>query len=261
MSQTASGSDLITGSMTHLATAASKQKKAVAVGVVVLLAATLAGSLYLSKRTAFRAQASEALFKARQSLSVEMKALAETLKPAEKKAEPVAKGAKAPAKPEVKLPPMDFVKFDVDAKLKTGIADLEKVAEEFPGTQAGFDAKMQLGSLYFDHGSTPETYEKSAKWFDRAATTAPSSDQSVFALYSLGYSQEALGRCAEAVKTFDRAVNTGAGPLQGELLRAKARCQETLGDKAAAKTTYESIIKALPNSEAAKYAEMKKSNL
>ena len=261
MSQTASGSDLITGSMTHLATAASKQKKAVIVGVVVLLAATLAGSLYLSKRNAFRTQASEALFKARQTLSVEMKALAESMKPAEKKPEPLAKGAKAPAKPETKLPALDFAKFDVDGKLKSGIAELEKVAEEFPGTQAGFDAKMQLGSLYFDHGAAAETYEKSAKWFDRAASTAPSSEQTVFALYSLGYAQEALNRCGDAVKTFDRAVNTGSGSLQGELLRAKARCQETLGDKAAAKATYENIIKILPNSEAAKYAEVKKSTL
>ena len=63
------------------------------------------------------------------------------------------------------------------------------------------------------------------------------------------------------MKTFDRAVNAGSGPFLGEILSGKARCQETIGDKAGAKATYESIVKQLPGSEAAKLAETKKAAL
>lgn len=261
MTNIASGStvsnDVITHSMTRMATTAAKQKKLVAVTIVILLAATLAASLYLNKRNAFRVQASEALFKARQALSVEMKSYAESLKPVVKPAAKKGEKEKAIAA----LPNIEFVKFDVDAQLKTGIAALEKVAAEFPGTQPGFDAKMQLGSLYFDHATSPAAYGVASQWFEKAAATAPSNEQSITALYNLAYAQEALGRCADSVKTFDRALNSGSGPLLAELLRGKARCQETLGDKVAAKATYENMIKLLPNTEAAKFAEMKKASL
>ena len=94
-----------------------------------------------------------------------------------------------------------------------------------------------------------------------AASAAPSNEQAISALYNLGYTQEALGRCADSVKSFDRALNSGSGPFLGELLRGKARCQETLGDKAGAKSTYENMIKQLPGSEYAKIAEAKKAAL
>lgn len=246
MTNTVSGSD----SMTRMATTTSKQKKLVVVAIVILLATTLAASLYLNKRNAFRTQASEGLFKARQALSVELQSFAETLK------KPVVKKGEKPVAPNI-----EFVKFDVDTQLKTGVPALEKVAEEFPGTQSGFDATMQLGSLYFDHAMDNAAYGKASQWFEKAVSTAPSNEQSISALYNLAYAQEALGRCADSVKTFDRALNSGSGPLQGELLRGKARCQETLGDKAAAKVTYENMIKVLPNTEASKFAEMKKATL
>jgi len=258
MSNTASGSpvshDVISDSMTRIATTASKQKKAVVVAMVILLAATLAASLYLNKRNTFRTQASEALFKARQSLETEMKAYADSVKPAEKKTD------KKTEKPTA-APDLTFAKFDVDTVLKTGVSGLEKVADEFSGTQAGFDAKMELGGLYFDHSANAAGFGKSSEWFDRAAGSAPTNEQSITALYNLGYAQEALGRCVDSVKTFDRALNSGSGPFQAELLRAKARCQETLGDKAAAKTTYENMIKTFPNTESARFAEMKKASL
>ena len=47
----------------------------------------------------------------------------------------------------------------------------------------------------------------------------------------------------------------------GELLRGKARCQETLGDKPGAKATYETMIQKLPGTEYAKIAESKKAGL
>ncbi len=258
MSNTAthsSGSqDVISDSMTRIATTASKQKKLVAVGVVLILAATLAASLYLTKRNTFRAQAAEGLFKARQSLSEESKAYAESIKPV------VAKSATT-KKVESPPPNIEFAKFDVDTVMKKSVTEFEKVADGFPGTQAAYDAKMQLGSLYFDHGATPALLGKSAQWFEKASVTAPSNDQVIFALYNSAYAQEALGHCAESVKLFDRALSSGSGPIQGELLRGKARCQETLGDKTGAKATYENIIKALPNTDHSKFAESKKAAL
>lgn len=256
---TSGSNDVISNSMTQIAMSATKQKRLLFVGVVILLAATLAASLYLTKRNAFRAQASEALFKARSTLETEMKAFATSLAPPAKKADPKADPKKAAA--PVAPPSTDFVKFDVDTKLGGAIAALEGVAKTYPNTLAGFDAKMELGSIYFEHGEGAGAYEKALRWFESAASSAPGDEYSSTALYSQGYAQEALGQCAEAVKTFDRAVNAGAGPLLGELLRAKARCQETAGDKAGAKTTYETITKKLPNTEHARFAETKKASL
>jgi TolA-binding protein len=259
--------DLVSDSMTRIATAANKQRKLVIVSAVILLAAALAASLYLTKRNSFRSQASEALFRARTKLTAELKIISDAGLPAKNAAEasvkdekdPKAKAAKKIAPPAA--PSIEFSKFDVDVKLKDGIAALTKVSEEFPSTLAGFDAKMQLGSLYFDHAENVAAYEHSATWFESAASSAPSNEQSITALYNLGFAQEALGKCPEAVKTFDRAMNSGSGPFLGELLRGKARCQETLGDKGGAKATYENIIKQLPNSESAKFAETKKATL
>ena len=259
-SSLASG-DLVSDSMTRIATAASKQRKLVIVGAVILIAGALAASLYLSKRSTFRSQASEALFRARTKLDAELKAMGEAAKPAAPAAKIDPKTKKAiPAAP-VAAPSLEFTKFDVDAKLKEGTAALAKVAEEFPGTLAGFDAQMQLGSLYYDHGEGAAGYEKALTWFEAAASSAPSNDQATAALYNLGYTQEALNRCADSVKSFDRALNSGSGPFLGELLRGKARCQETLGDKAGAKSTYENMIKQLPGTEYAKVAEAKKASL
>ncbi|MBS1961472.1 MAG: tetratricopeptide repeat protein [Bdellovibrionales bacterium] len=251
--------------MTRIATAASKQRKLVIAAGIVILAAALAGSLYLTKRSAFRSQASEALFKARTKLAADLKSYGDSLAPAKeaKKAESTAKDAKGKAaKKETPVAPsLEFAKFDVSEKLKDGVAALEKVAEDFPGTMAGFDARMELGGLYFDHATGPADYEHASQWFGSASTTAPGNEQTIAALYNLGYAQEALGKCADSVKTFDRALNSGSGPLLGELLLSKARCQETLGDKAGAKATYENVIKQLPNTESAKTAETKKATL
>lgn len=253
--------DVLSDSMTRIATVASKQRKLVIVTGVILLAAALAASLYLAKRNTFRSQGAEALFKARTKVSAELTAIADAMKPAAAPAKIDPKTKKPIAAPAPAAPAIDFVKFDVDAKLKEGVPALTKVAEDFAGTLAGFDAKMQLGSLYYDHAENPAAYEKALHWFESAASAAPGADQSAAALYNVGYAQEALGRCADAVKTFDRAVNAGSGPFLGEILTGKARCQEATGDKAGAKATYESIVKQLPGSEAAKLAETKKAAL
>ena len=63
------------------------------------------------------------------------------------------------------------------------------------------------------------------------------------------------------MKSYDRALNSGSGPFLGEILRGKARCQEMLGDKAGAKSTYEKIEKQLPGTEYAKFADLKKAAL
>jgi TolA-binding protein len=241
--------------MTRLATTASKQRKLVIVAGVILLAATLAASLYLTKRNSYRLQASEALFKARTKLGAELKAISDSMKPAETKVK--AGKDKTPAA----APSIEFVKFNLNEKLPTGVAALQKVTEDFPNTLAGFDAKIELGSLYFEHGVNSADLDQAHHWFESAASTAPSTQQTIAALYNLGYAEEALGRCADAVKTFDRALNSGSSPFKGELLRGKARCQETLGDKAAAIATYDAIVKQLPNTEHAKFAETKKATL
>ncbi len=256
LSPSTGSSDVISTSMTHIAMSASKQRRLLFAGVVILLATTLAASLYLTKRNAFRLEASEALFKARKTLETELTAYSATLaKPLPKKAD-AKKAEPAPAAPS-----LDFLRFDVGSHLPGAVVALSDVAQTYPNTLAGFDAKMELGSIYFDHGGGVDAYEKARQWFESAANQAPSKEHSVAALYNLGYAEEALGHCADAIKTFERGINSGAGPLLGELLRGKARCQTLLGDSAGAKTTYESIEKRLPGTEHARFAETKKASL
>ena len=196
-SSLASG-DVLSDSMARIASAASKQKKLVVVAAVILLAAILAGSVYLSKRGSFRKQGAEALFRARQTLSAELKSIADSMKPATSPSKIDPKTKKPARTTPPPAPSIDFEKFDVDVKLKDGIAALTKVADEFSGTLAGFDAKMELGSLYFDHVEGTAGAQKALEWFESAAATAPGADQSTIALYNAGYAQESLGKCADA---------------------------------------------------------------
>jgi len=259
MSNTLSpSSDVFTDSVTQLAKTASKQRKLIFVGVAILVALLAAYSVYATKRSSRIGAGKDALFKARNTLETEMSALSAAMKP------PSAKPAK-PADPKNPTPPeppfsLQGVKFDVGAKLPQSLSQLEAVAKDFEGVTPGFDAKMILGGLYLEHGSKAEDWAAATRWFESAASTAPT-EMTVSALLGLGYAQEASGGCAEAVKTFEKALNYGNTIEQEDLLRSQARCYETLNDPAKAKSVYERIVSLFPASESARYAQNKITSL
>lgn len=256
-----SQSDVFTNSVTQLAKNASKQKKLVGIGAVILAAVLVAATIYLTKRAERISAGKDALFKARLTLENELVAVATALKPPAPK--PAKVDPKAPPAPEapVSATAVEGVPFDVSAKLAQSIPALEAVARDYDGISPGFDAKMVLGSLYFQHGSKTEDFANAGKWFESAAANAPQTENTVAALYGLGYAQEAQGKCDEAVKTFDKALNYGNTLQQQDLMKSQARCYETLKDTAKAKSIYEKIVATFPTSEAARNAQNKLSAL
>jgi len=254
MTQTTTSSDPFTSSVTQLAMAASKQRKLIFVGVGLVLAFLAAYSIYSGKKSSRDHAAKQAFYSARLTLDSELETVA-------REHQPKAVKSKAQAKPEMEAPvditTIEFTPFDVKEKLPNSIPALESVVKNFDGTLAGFNAKMTLGNLYFKNGNKPEDTAMAAQWFDRASSNAPKTEFTIAALSSLGYSQEAMGKCDAAIKSFDKALNYGDSVHQIDLLKSKARCFETLGDAAQAKATYEKLISIAPQSEAARYAQNK----
>jgi tetratricopeptide (TPR) repeat protein len=233
---------------------------------VVILAAGVAGSLYMSQREAKAERARDALFKARHSLEVALTAMAEAEKPAADKAtdkkpdkkDTKAKDAKAPAKPA----PADgslvaHKKLDVDSKLAETVANYKDVITEYGDTRAGFEARLGLGDLYFDHGQP----EKAVPWYQGAVDKAPAKLERAFAVSALGYAYENSGKYTEAVKTYQQGLALGELSVKGDLLLAIARSFEAMKDSNQARGTYDQILSQLPNTEYAKSAEILKSQL
>src|SRR5262249_21213986 len=138
--------------------------------------------------------------------------------------------AKKDAKKDVKkkaepnLDAVEFKKLDVDAQLTDGASKLKHVASEYVGTRAGYEAAVQLGNLYFDHGDAA----KAVEWYGKAVDTAPGQFEKALALSSLGYSQENAGKAADAAQTYERALNMGEGSIKGDVLLGMARSYEAL---------------------------------
>lgn len=228
-----------------------RDRRLIWIGAATLLVLIAGYSFYSSQKETRLAQGRKALFEAQEILNKELDSVMESMRP------------KAPAKKDVKAkveePFFDerSVKFDVKAKLATGIPALEKVAQSYSGNIVGFEAQMQIANLYYMHGTTPEDAKLAAEWFQKATQTSTESEHTAAALYSLGFAQEALNQCAEAVKTFDRAIHYGETPFRADSLKAQARCFETLKDNASAKKNYEKLAKDYANSEFAKFAQMR----
>jgi tetratricopeptide (TPR) repeat protein len=263
MTQTTTPStDPFTSSVTQLAITASKQRKLVFVGVGLMLAFLAAYSIYTGKKNSRDQASQQAFFAAKLSLDSELETVTRELKP--RPATPTTK-KESKAQPQVDAPidiaAIEFTPFNVKQKLQKSIPAFEGVAKNFDGTLAGFNAKMTLGNLFFKNGNSLEDTLMAAQWFEAASTNAPKTEFTVAALSSLGYAQEVMGKCDLAIKSFDKALNYGDSLHQIDLLKSKARCFETLGDKNQAKATYEKLISIAPQSEAARYAQNKMSQV
>jgi tetratricopeptide (TPR) repeat protein len=264
------GSDGFTSSIEGLFTGLAKNSRAMVVCVIVL--AVIAGgiALYLTRQQARSEEGRNALFLAQKSVQDGLKAIAVAEAPPAPATAKVtagevkdAKGAKPDPKndpkkkPEADLEAVAFKKLDVDAKVADGVAKLKHVAEEYQGTRAGYEASVQLGNLYYDHGDPA----KSAEWFSKASDAAPGQFERALALSSLGYAQENAGKSADAAQTYERALNLGEGSIKGDVLLGMARSYEALHDSAKAKSTYDKITSELPNTEYSRTAELRKARL
>ena len=152
---------------------------------------------------------------------------------------------------------LTFKKMDVDRKLTESIEKIKRIDSEFSKTRAAFEARLKLGSLYFDHGE----FDKAIAWYKKALDSAPNTFEKSIVLSSLGYAYENSGKPAEALQAFQKALPLGERSLKGDLLLGVARNQEALHDLVKARSTYDQILTELPNTEYAKSAEIFKDQL
>lgn len=231
-------------------------------GVLVLVGAIFAlgvlAALYMNHRDAQAKAGRNAYFLAQKTLETELKALV----PAPPAKAPAAPKSKTDA-PEAKEPPaptvesLTYQKMDVDTKLAGAVKKLTEVSQVFASTRSGYDAAMNLGDLYFNHGE----FAKASPWYEKGLAAAPDSFEKAIALSSLGYVQENLSKPAEALQYFQKAIKLGEAGLKGDLLLAVARCYEATNDTVKARATYDQILTDLPNTEYAKSAEIFKAQL
>jgi tetratricopeptide (TPR) repeat protein len=151
----------------------------------------------------------------------------------------------------------DYKKINFNSQLTASVAKFKEVISKYPKTRAGFEAHMDLASLYFDHGDD----FNALAWLQKAELLA-SDRQDQIAVYSaIGYAQENLSKSSEAVEAFQKAIRLGDKAQKGDLLLAVARCYEALHDMAKARSIYDQVSSEFSGSEYAKSAELLKSQL
>lgn len=239
---------------------------AVAVLAVLGIGVCVAGGLVMNHRALQSEEALGALFVAEKASDTELKSLAgvktpaaETpaeTDPAKKEAADKAKRAEDEASSK-KMEELAFSKLNVDEKFPDAVRKFRDVIAKYAPTRAAHEARMSLGTLYFNHGEAA----KAAPLFQDASASAPGAFEKSLALQSWGYALENDGKPADAVSAYEKALGYGEGSIKGDILLSIARCQEALHDAAKARSTYDQIITQLPNTDAAKTAESRKAKL
>lgn len=205
-------------------------------GCVLILAVIGGGVLYTNHQSSRSSAANNALYGAQTSLNTILKTWQTQL----------PKGQD-----------VQFAKTDVDAKFGDVIKKLGAVSDQYAGTRAAFEAEMTVGDLYLNHGDAA----KAIPAFDKATTEAPKSLDRANALSGLGYARESSGNFAGALEAYESALKVGEASLKGDLLLSVARSHELLKEPEKARSTYDEIITQLPNTGAAKQAELLKAKL
>jgi len=233
-------------------TLAKNTRSLVIVLVVLAIVGTVIGFI-LNKKENQSEEARNALFIAQQSVNAQLKAIGdkEQMNTVAKEVKAEKAGAKVPPAKNIDFDALTYQKLDVDSNFGEAISKLTAVSEKYNGTRPAFEARLYLGNLYYNHGES----SKSLNWYVKASESANGSMEKAFAYSALGYAQENAGKNQDALDSFDKALNQGEGMIKGDVLLAVARNQTKLGKADQAKTTFDRIIKELPNTEFSKTAE------
>ena len=227
-------------------------------GLVALIVLGTAIALYSQRETTKVGEGRDALFKADKTFETELKALATALKPPATTPSKDKKADAAKTQPDsFDLEAVVYQKLDVDQKFPGTVKELSTIEKSYSGNRIGYEASVKLGGLYFDHAQ----YDKALPWFEKAVSSAPGHFEKALALSSLGYAQENLAKPADAIQSFQKALNMGEVSLKGDLLLALARNYESNHDTAKARGAYDQILSDLPNTDYSKTAERYKSQL
>jgi tetratricopeptide (TPR) repeat protein len=241
--------------------------------VALALGICLAGGVMMNRRAEKSETGLNALYLAQKGYETELKGVAgvSTPKPLAPRDPNAKEDAKAKAAREAeekayraeeesaskKLDAVAFAPLDVDAKFPETVKRYRAIIEQYDGTRAAHEARLALGSLYFDHGEAA----KATPLFQSSVSSAPGNAEKAMAHQALGYSLENEGKLQEAVAAYEKSAGYADGSLKGDVLLAAARCQTALKDVTKARSTYDQILSQLPNTDAAKAAESLKAKL
>lgn len=230
-------------------------RRALAIGVLVVLAVAVGAGVLANLKERREAAASSAFFEARELLVGEAKVVASEL--ATTRAKTVAPGAKVEEANEPNPAAVDFAPLDVDAKFPKTVAKLREVARAHAGTRAGYEAQLLLGQIYVRHGQPALGLPA----LEVAVQAAPAGMEKALALRALGVAQENSGNAAGALNSYDQALKSGQDGLRADLLLSLARTQETAGKATEASATYDKVVAEFPGTDTARSAELFKANL
>ena len=133
-------------------------------------------------------------------------------------------------------------------------AELEKVVDQFPGTQGAFEAALKAGGLWMDSNAA-DGRERAKAAFERALSLATTPLDRASSALLLAGALESLKQWDPAFAMLEKAERQGEALIRGEILLAQARVREMQNRHEDAKAIRNRVIKELPGSEAAREAE------
>jgi tetratricopeptide (TPR) repeat protein len=232
----------------------------VIVGSVAIIAAiTLVWALWSQKNNTTLSAGRDALFQASKTYQDELSSLAASLNPPAKAedAKSANKKEKAAARTAESGVEAVFKKVNVAEKFSKSLVAFQKVAADFPKSRAAFDAQIQLGDLYMDHGQAADA----VAWYRKAVDAAPTPRDRTLAQHSLGFAYEDSGKTAEALKAFESVSSAADIGVKADALLAQARIQATSGNKDQARQLYDRVIGDFKETEFERQAQALKGHL
>ena len=227
-----------------------KNTKALMAFVVVLLVVLVAIGVTLKLKEDSSAEGRSALYHAQEKIREDLKNYESSLKPKTEKAEAKKADPKAPPAPPVDEPSSRFAKADPAKIYSSGLVELKKVAEEYNGVRPGFDAQIQVGNLYMNHGDSKQAVE----WYEKATQSAPGPYEKTLSHVAAASTLENTSQYQKALDHLKEAIGENVETLKGEVLHGIARNHVALLEVEKAKKIYDQIISELPNTAYSKKA-------
>jgi tetratricopeptide (TPR) repeat protein len=140
---------------------------------------------------------------------------------------------------------------EVDAVYAKQVKQLREVVAEFGSIRPGFEARMELGGLYYDHGA----FAKAVSEYEAGANSAPTALDRALAWNLTATARESAGQSQEAFAAFEKAAASGEPTAQADALFGIARTAMKLDRAPRAREALEQVKKQFAESPQAARAE------
>ena len=132
--------------------------------------------------------------------------------------------------------------------------EFERIRREYPHTDAGQLAQLQLGQGFLEQ----KQYDKAVETYRTFLDNNPRERlYRLFALQNLGYAYEGQGDYQNALDSFQGLIDMGESFLQPWGYLHKGRCYEKLGEREEALRNYRRFLEKFPDSVMAPTAKHK----